>query len=78
MSFYTLHEEGGRLVVRRERTDGLRFVLHAHTDRLVDLVSYKAFKHFTVPSFLAVHYQFCGTGRGEEIDFGEFLPKDLI
>ena len=60
MSFYTLHEEGGQLVIKRERTDGLRFLLHAHTDRLVDLAPYKAFKHFKVPSFKQHVINFAG------------------
>ena len=51
MSVYSLCENNGRLVVKRTRTDGLRFVLYASTDEIFKLVSYRAFKHFKVPSF---------------------------
>ena len=51
MSVYSLCENNGRLAVKRTRTDGLRFVLYASTDEIFKMVSYRAFKHFKVPSF---------------------------
>ena len=51
MSFYTTYQKDGRLMLKRTRTNGLRFVLHEHTDKVVNLVSYRGFKHFKVPSF---------------------------
>ena len=65
MSFYTLHEKDGRLMVKRTQTNGLRFVLHAHTDKVVNLISYKASKHFKVPSFKKHVINFAGL-QGEK------------
>ena len=53
MSVYSLHEKNGRLVVKRPRT-------YESTDEIVRLVSYKAFKHFKVPSFKKHIINFAG------------------